>query len=253
MANLQIIPIASGSSGNCMYIEIDNHKLIVDFGISYKRIKEALSANNIDISEIEYGFITHKHNDHINGLKVTLNNTNFPFYSEISCAKYLNDKYDTKVFNGLNVNDTLKLDDLIIKTIKLSHDVRCIGYIFETDNYKVAYATDTGFTNKKMADAFIGADVVIIEANHDINMLENGNYPRYLKDRISSDFGHLSNSDCASFVKYLNDQGTTNFLLAHLSKENNTKELALKEVTSKLSKKANIYVCPIYGKELLVF
>ncbi len=251
MANIKIIPIASGSSGNCMYIEIENHKLIVDFGISYKKMNEALKTNNIDVNDIEYGFITHKHNDHINGLKVTLNNTNFPFYCEKSCAKYLNDKYDTQVFN--EIENEIQLDDLNIKTIWLSHDVKCIAYIFKTQTSKIAYATDTGYTNKKLQDAFMGSDVVVIEANHDIDMLENGNYPRYLKDRISSDFGHLSNSDCASFVKCLNDNGTNNFLLAHLSKENNSKDLALKEVSSKLSKKANIYVCPIYGNDLLIF
>ncbi len=253
MANIKIIPIGSGSSGNSFYINIDNHQLIIDFGLSYKKIKEALSTNNININDIEYGFITHKHNDHINGLKVCLKNFNMPYYTINSCANYLNKKYETNVFKSIKANGQIIIDDLIVKTIRLSHDVECTGYIFETSNCKVVYATDTGYINQKALEAFKGADVVIIEANHDIDMLENGTYPRMLKDRIESDFGHLSNQDCANAIKFLNENGTNNFLLAHLSKENNTEELALKEVNQALTKKANLYVCPIYGNDLLFF
>ena len=253
MANIKIIPIGSGSSGNSFYINIDNHQLIIDFGLSYKKIKETLLSNNININDIEYGFITHKHNDHINGLKVCLKNFDMPYYTINSCANYLNKKYETSVFKPLKNNDQIMLDDLVIKTIRLSHDVECTAYIFETSNSKVVYATDTGCINQKALEAFKGADVVIVEANHDIDMLENGTYPRMLKDRIESDFGHLSNKDCAIAIKYLNENGTNNFLLAHLSKENNTEELALKEVNSILTKKANLYVCPIYGNDLLFY
>lgn len=248
---LKILPIASGSSGNCFYLNIDNHQILIDFGVSLKKIKEALYKNNIDINKIDYGFITHKHIDHISGLKVIHKHLDIPYYSIKSCVNYLNKKYETNIFNTLSYKEDLKLDDLTVTTLRVSHDVECCAFIFKTSNHKVSYVTDIGTMNNKILESFKGSDVIVIESNHDIEMLENGTYPKDLINRIESEDGHLSNKECANAINYFYKNGTKNFFLAHLSKENNIPELALNEI-AKFNIKPNIYICPIYNTNIFL-
>ena len=147
------------------------------------------------------------------------------------------------------------LSGLKVTMFSVPHDyVRTCGYVFECGGKTVAYVTDCGKMNDKIFSQISGADVVIIESNHDVEMLKNGPYPIQLQNRILSKFGHLSNADCAMTIEQLYETGTRNFFLAHLSKNNNTPEIALRTTMDRMKgKDVNVYVCPEFGDDLYTF
>ena len=250
---ISIIPIGSGSSGNCFYIQIDDKEIIVDMGIGYRKVKDALLSNNRSLTNIKAIFITHGHYDHIKAKLAITNNTNCDLYGNETlayCLSGLKAKFNILEFDEINI-----VDEIEVKMFKVGHDFEITtGYSFTYNNQKVAYVTDCGKVTKEIYKELKGSDVVIIEANHDIEMLKNGYYTYELKRRILSTHGHLSNKDCASVINKLKKDGTSNFLLAHLSRENNKPEIAKKEVSDSLKDcDYRLYVCPVEGKDLLTF
>ena len=249
---IRIIPIASGSTGNALYLQIDDHKLLIDAGVSCKKIRSALNNNGIELSDIDALFITHSHYDHISGLKVTSKN--------LGCNAFASKRTIDDVFSLCTLRKikmeydekTEVLPGLFVTLFETSHDCAGSGgFVFETENEKVAYATDLGYVSDKIKEYLKGSRVVILESNHDVEMLKNGPYPADLKKRIFSKHGHLSNAECAEEIIDLYDSGTRHFLLAHLSQENNTPEKALQETLNALNgKQADIYVCPVYTTEI---
>jgi len=223
---MKICNLASGSEGNVTYIETDNHKILFDIGMTVKYIKDKLTLLSIDIKDIDYIFITHIHDDHIKALPNFIKKYNPTIclspqmYSEIECLKNY-DKillYDNKV----------ELDDCKIDIIKTSHDTEdSRSFILEANGKKMTYLTDTGYINNKYFKSLSNLDVYLFESNHDIEMLLNGPYPKWLKDRVMGPYGHLSNKDSSIYLAKLIGDNTKKILLTHLSKKNNTEEKAL--------------------------
>lgn len=219
----------SSSSGNCTYIGSSGGGILIDAGVSAKQISLGLNGISVDESEINAIFVTHEHSDHIKGLRVFASKYNIPVYAtagtlnELEKMGVLNGKFPTAVIEG-----EIECGGQLIKPFATSHDVaESCGFSVTTgDDRQLSVATDTGIVTDEMRDALTGSDLVLIESNHDIGMLRNGNYPYLLKRRILSDTGHLSNLACGDFVTELIKSGTTRFVLGHLSKENNIPSLA---------------------------
>lgn len=252
MDDIKIIPIGSGSSGNSMFIELGPYKILVDIGLNCKTISETLNINQYNLEDIDIVFITHTHNDHIKGFNVTRKRLNCPIYGSKDTSFYFYGK-GVGTFDLYTKKELLK--DLYVTMFEVSHDEKgTVGYIFEYKDYKIGYATDIGEMTDTIVELLKGSNIVVIESNHDKEMLKNGPYPTYLKARINSKYGHLSNEDCAKTIKILYESGTRNFLLAHISKENNTPELAYK-TTYELLNKNDAYIKVLKDKdtELLVF
>lgn len=225
--------LASGSSGNCLYIENDDTKLLLDCGISCKRTKESLNAVGVNIEDIDAVLITHEHSDHINGLDIISKYYNIPVYTNKDTAEAIS--YKCSYISDLNVVDgDFSVNSMNIHSFRTPHDVPSCCYFFTYDNKKIAVATDLGHLTTETINAFDKCNFAYIESNHDVEMLTQGPYPYHLKRRILSDYGHLSNKTCSEFIVSLVQKGTKNFMLGHLSEENNTPELALNTVKTAL-------------------
>ena len=225
--------LASGSKGNSTLIKTDKYNILIDAGMNLKYIKEKLEEIGIGLCDINYIFITHTHKDHINALSTFVKK-----YKPVLCIgrkmykelDYL-DNYD----NIIILNDSLDLKDLHIDIINTSHDTsESKGYVFTTKDSSLVYITDTGYINNKYFKKLYNKNMYIIESNHDVEMLMHGKYPKWLKQRVLSDKGHLSNQACSFYLSKLIGNNTKKVILAHLSHENNTEELALSTLKSTL-------------------
>lgn len=235
-----------------MFIELGPYKILIDIGVNCKTITEALNVNEYKLEDIDIVFITHTHNDHIKGFNVTRKRLNCPIYGSKDTSYYFYGK-GVDTFDLYTKTELLK--DLYVTMFEVSHDCKgTVGYIFEYKDVKIGYVTDIGVMTKEIIELLKGSNLVIIESNHDLDMLKNGPYPIYLKRRINSEYGHLSNNDCAKTICKLYESGTRNFLLAHISRENNTPELAYKESYESLKKEdASIIPLKPFSNELLVY
>ncbi len=233
-----ICPLFSGSSGNSTYIGYGDSGILIDIGVSTKRLVAALEDIDVIPENILGVFITHEHTDHIQGLKVFSKKYHTPIYCSAKTKEAII-KAGAVEDEGLicPFSDEVKISGFNIKRFDTSHD--CIGssgYTVTTpDNKKLGICTDLGCVPEHIITALSGSNLVMVEANHDIAMLRNGRYPAELKMRIASDKGHLSNPRCGDVVSKLANTGTTRFLLAHISKDNNTPLLALESVITSMS------------------
>lgn len=221
--------LASGSEGNVIYVETEKHKILLDIGTTVKYIKERLSELSISIEEIDYVFITHVHDDHVKALKGLLKK-----YKPTICVS-------PKMFSELEIlhnyenvilyDDAVYLDDVSIENIKTSHDTSdSRSFILKSNGRSLVYLTDTGFVNQKYFKKLENKNVYLFESNHDIEMLLNGPYPKWLKDRVMGPYGHLSNKDSSIYLAKLIGPSTHKILLMHLSRHNNTEEIALSTI-----------------------
>ncbi len=232
---MKVKTLASGSKGNCTIVICDDEKFIIDIGISYLNLKTRLEENNLSITDFKSILITHSHNDHIKGLASLVKHTNIKVYIPQKMYSELENiiSKDRCVF----INDNFQLNDVDIELIHTSHDTNCsVGYIINYNGKSLVYVTDTGYINRKFLNKMKKKDMYIIESNHDEIMLMDGPYPRFLKERVISDKGHLSNNTTAKYLKSLVGENTHHILLAHLSEKNNTEELALQTTISALER-----------------
>ena len=228
---MKVIVLSSGSKGNTTYIETQTTKILIDIGNTCKYITEKLSTIGVTLGEINAILITHTHTDHIKGLKTFTNNYSAPIYiTEKMHPKIPYVKQDNYIDSSL-----ITIRDIKINIIKTSHDAEdSVGYIINNNDKSIVYITDTGYINKKYHPMLSNRDIYIMESNHDVEMLNNGPYPFPLRQRILSDKGHLSNHDSAKYIGDFVGPKTTNIVLAHLSHENNTPELAKETLLAKL-------------------
>lgn len=233
---MKVSLLASGSKGNSCYIETSVGKFLIDVGMSCAYVEKQLKSIDKSANNIDAVFITHTHADHINGLKM--------FIKKYNPLIYLTKKMYNELYSSINsdnyviLDKDLIIDNLKISIIKTSHDAEdSNGYIFEDGNHSFVYITDTGYINVKNHNKLVNKNLYILESNHDIDMLMNNpKYPYYLKQRILGDKGHLSNADSSYYLSKFIGENTKCVILAHLSENNNTEELALKALTDALNK-----------------
>ena len=229
-------PLYSSSSGNCTYIGTSQGGILVDIGVSAKKTTEALAEIGVSPEDIKAIYITHEHTDHIRGLKVFAGRHQMDVYASNGTAQAMCDMgiITPKInLHALDM-DGQETAGMFVKPFRTSHDsAESVGYIINTpDNKKISIATDLGIVTQSIGNAISGSDLVLLESNHDIDMLKRGPYPYYLKQRILSDKGHLSNETCADVASKLLKRGTVRFVLGHLSAHNNFPPLAFETTNS---------------------
>lgn len=237
---MKITVLGSGSKGNATLLDFGNKKILIDIGFSYRTLKEKLENINVNPKDIDYIFITHNHSDHIIGLKTFLNKHKPELYISERLALSL---FNNVAYERLNYySDEILLDDIFIKVINTSHDaIDSKGFVIERNETSVVYITDTGYIHQRNLMFIENKSIYIIESNHDTEMLRKGRYPDYLQRRILSNVGHLSNDLCGSYLSKLIGPNTKKIILAHLSEENNTPELA-KETVIRILNDNNINI-----------
>lgn len=232
---MQIKTIASGSKGNCTIVLCNETKLIIDMGISFLTLKKCLEENSLSFDDFSGVLVTHCHKDHTKGLTTLINKTKLEVY--IPEAMYDSLKEFIPYSKCKFIEDNFNINDVEIELIHTSHDAPySVGYIIKHQDKKIVYVTDTGYINRKFLSKMVSCDLYMIESNHDEVMLMNGPYPRFLKERVISDKGHLSNKTTAKYLNKIIGENTKNIILAHLSEKNNTKELALEEITKEVNR-----------------
>ena len=235
---MRIVNLSSGSEGNLTYIETEDTKILLDDGLSAQKTIEKLKQISVTPTEINAIVVSHEHSDHTKGLDVLSSKYNIPVFAHEKVWIGLDEKLKNVSLKNRKVfDDKFNIKDLIISPIEVPHDVPCYGFSFEKDNKKISFVTDLGHLNDKILENMFKSRLIYIESNYDKEMLYNGTkYPFSLKRRIDGPNGHLSNIDSAEAVERLAYGGTRQFVLAHLSKENNTPSIAFSTLCSCLSK-----------------
>lgn len=230
---MKVIVLSSGSKGNTTFVETDNTKILIDCGNTCKYICQKLASINVNPKDIDAILISHTHVDHIKGLQVFLHKFNTKVYLTQKMQPELSYIENYEFINSNNFN----IKDITIDIIKTSHDASdSHGFILTNNNSSMVYVTDTGYINVKYHEILKNRNLYIFESNHDVEMLSNSNYPFQLRKRILSDKGHLSNYDSAKYLSEFIGDNTKYIMLAHLSKENNTQELAYETLIDRLNK-----------------
>lgn len=238
---MRLAPIASGSSGNSIYVGNDNTHILIDAGISGKRVVEGLNDLELTLNDIEGILVTHEHSDHISGLGVLSRKQEIPIYATkdtidaILRVKSLG-KINPSIFREIEADSPFCINDIEINPIKISHDaVDPVAYAMRDGEKKMAVLTDLGCYDDYTISRIKDMDVIMIEANHNVNMLQVGPYPYYLKQRILGNKGHLSNELCGQLLSEVVHDNLKEIILGHLSKENNHEELAFETVRMELT------------------
>ncbi|MDR2687121.1 MAG: MBL fold metallo-hydrolase [Oscillospiraceae bacterium] len=226
----KLIPLFSGSSGNSAYIGGAGGGILIDAGVSAKRLACALASIGVDPGRVGAVFVTHEHIDHVRGLRVFCERHGVPVFATPGTLRALErmGALAAGMRAGPMPSGGVEAGGLLLRSFATSHDAAdpC-GYACEAEGgEKYAVATDTGYLAESVKAALRGCDTVMLESNHEVTMLQNGPYPYPRKRRILSDQGHLSNAACADFLPALLRAGAGRFYLAHLSRENNTPQLA---------------------------
>jgi phosphoribosyl 1,2-cyclic phosphodiesterase len=242
-----IIPLCSSSSGNSVFIGSRDAGVLIDAGCSFKKLRLLLDAcgveNNIDA--VKAVLITHEHGDHIRGLFQLTKHTNIPVYASGGTMRKI--IADNQVASCANLYELSELcnapTDFEICAFGTPHDSEeSVGYTLCKDDLKIAYCTDLGTITSEVRRSVLGANIIFMESNYEPELLrKNHRYPYQTKRRIASDIGHLSNGDCADFLAELAERGATRFILGHLSRENNTPEIAFETARARLSESGAAY------------
>lgn len=232
---VEFCSLYSGSSGNSLFVKNNDTRILIDAGVSTRKITTALNEIGESAEKIDAVLISHEHKDHIQGIKVFFKKYGVPVYANAKTwgeiEKYTQDIIPDSEKRYFTTNEEFKIKDLTIKTFPISHDaVEPVGFNLFADDKKITTATDLGYISKEVMTALDASDLLFIESNHDKEMLKMGIYPWYLKQRILSKEGHLSNDVAGKAIAYFANRGTKKFILGHLSKNNNFPELAYQTV-----------------------
>ncbi len=244
---MRLCSIASGSSGNCIYVGTDTTHLLVDAGVSGKKTEAGLKSLGISPKDLDGILVTHEHADHIAGVGVLARRYELPIYASKGTIAAIRNcssvgTIDKDLFVPIKADKKFAIKDITVNPMSISHDAaEPVAYRFGYGSQKVAVCTDLGVFNDYTVECLKGMDALLLEANHDVNMLQVGPYPYYLKQRILGDRGHLSNENSGRLLsRVLHDKMQT-ILLGHLSKDNNVPELAYEAVRMEITLGDNPY------------
>ena len=241
---LKYCSLYSGSSGNSFFVQSDNTKILIDVGVSAKKIVSALDELNIDINNIDAILITHEHSDHTKGLAALSNKYNIPIYlnkKTWNAMDGINNKILKENINFINISEKFSIGDFEINSFPIPHDAaNPCGFNIYYNNKKICIATDIGHVSEDLLKHLKNSTSIFLEANYDPEILKLSKYPYLLKKRISGNIGHLSNEEAGKTINILYNSGLKSALLIHLSKENNFPELAYKTVLSEVLDCKNI-------------
>lgn len=231
--------LASGSTGNCTYVETQKYKILIDLGRNKKYIVEKLDSIGVDYKDIDYVFLTHTHDDHTSALNTFLHNHKAKLV--LTDKMLLELKSLENIEHIITYENNPEIEDLDISSFVMSHDTNDIrAFIITEDNKSLVYITDTGYINTRYLSKFKDKNVYFIESNHDIEMLTHGPYPEWLQKRVLSDVGHLSNKFTGIYLSKMISDNTKEIILLHLSEKNNTEDCAKSTVSSFIDKKIKI-------------
>ena len=240
---MKLCSISSGSDGNCIYVGGKEANILVDAGISGKKIEAGLAEIDVDPAKIDAIFVTHEHGDHISGVGVMARRYHLPIYSTVETiyamlhTKNIG-KIQSELLNYVEPDKEVDIKGVKVTPFAISHDAaNPMAYTFREDNHKIGIATDLGTYNDYVVKHLKGSEALLVEANHDVNMLQVGPYPYVLKQRILGNKGHLSNLLSANLLCDLLDENVKHVVLGHLSKENNFPDLAFETVKCELTQR----------------
>lgn len=244
---MKLCSIASGSSGNCIFAASDSTSLMIDTGISGKRIEQGLNLIGHSAKEVDGILVTHEHSDHISGLGVISRRYGIPIYATRGTKEAVLDcksvgEIPTDLFVEIEPDQDFAIGDITISPVAISHDAaQPTAYILRQQGKSMAVMTDLGTYNDYIIEKLQRLDVLLLEANHDVHMLEVGTYPYYLKQRILGDRGHLSNELSGRLLSEILHDNFKTVILGHLSKENNYDHLAYETVRLEVDMADNQY------------
>ena len=227
---LRVTTLASGSGGNCLLVSGGGSHLLIDAGISCRRITTALAALGLGLSQLDGILITHEHSDHICGLATLIKKHTTPIFASPGTARALEYRlaFHAGQLRPVEIGVEFAVGTLTARAFATSHDsAQSTGYCVSTGDHRMALATDLGYVSDEVLNAVLGCDILVAESNHDVDWLRSGPYPIYLQERILGDRGHLCNEAGAELVTRAALSGTHTIILAHLSRENNTPARAL--------------------------
>lgn len=245
---MRICSIASGSSGNCIYVGAGDKHFLIDAGITCKRIVEALTSINVSANDICAMFVTHEHSDHIASVGAMARKCHIPIYTTTETyyamlhGKTNIGNIDSSLFHPVCDGEVINFDNVMVTPFAISHDAaNPVAYTFSDGYKKIGMAADLGIYDSNTIVNLSGCDCLYLESNHDKSMLMVGVYPFYLKQRVAGEHGHLSNDQCAELIKAVYNENLKTVLLGHISRENNLYDLAYESM--------RCYLTELYGSE----
>lgn len=252
---MRLCSIASGSSGNCIYVGSEATHLLVDVGISGKKTEAGLNGLELTGHDIDGILVTHEHSDHIAGLGVLSRKYEIPIFATRGTIQAIlknggKNAPEPPLFHEIEADGRLVIKDLTVSPMRVSHDAaEPVAYRIGYGTKRVAVCTDLGVYNDYTVECLRGMDALLLEANHDVNMLQVGPYPYYLKQRILGDRGHLSNENSGRLLSRILHDNLKAVVLGHLSKENNIPELAYESVRMEIT----LGDCPYKAEDFPIF
>lgn len=242
--------IASGSKGNCSLFVYENTRILIDLGVSVRRLTAALRRVGLTIDMLDAVLLTHEHTDHVKGLTTFVKRHTVPIYATKGTAEALLSKNPEakKLLHTYGGGERFSVHTVEVQTFLTPHDAaESVGFLLHTPRFDFGFATDLGFVPDAVKQKLMGCRAVVLESNHDLDMLRNGPYPWPLKQRVAGGQGHLSNPDCAACAVELAENGAETVVLAHLSEHNNTPMTALRQTQMALQlaeQTCEVYVAP---------
>jgi phosphoribosyl 1,2-cyclic phosphodiesterase len=228
---MRFSPLCSGSSGNSSFFESGDTRLLIDAGVTGKKAEALLSEIQVDPATITGILVTHEHTDHIQGVGILSRRYGIPVYANAECFAQMLPvigNIPAKLMRIFESDHDFFIQNIRVFPFSTPHDAaHSVGYTLSCAGNRVSIMTDIGYTDTRMLDAVAGSDILLLESNHDPDMLKAGPYPQHLKTRILGRKGHLSNEDAGKALVFLHQKGIRNVVLGHLSSENNTPDLAL--------------------------
>lgn len=238
---MKISVLASGSAGNSTYIETDSHKILLDAGLSEKKLSARLASIGREAKDLDAVFVTHEHSDHVKGIGPLVRKHNIPLYTTEGTLRKIKSRIGRIPFWApIRSEEPMPIGDMVVEPYATPHDAEeSVAFVIRCGNIKIGHATDLGTVTPFVREKLKKSTALLVEANHDINMLEVGPYPWPLKQRIKSAVGHLSNEACGELLASASHEGLRLVVLMHLSETNNLAELATLTAEQALGERAS--------------